>query len=283
MQLLDGKKIAEKIYSELKKEISAILETGVTPRLVVVLVGDNPASLSYIEAKRKQAERLGIKFEFFHFPEDIDQHSLCRKIVDLNRLSNVFGIVVQLPLPEKFQRQQVLDCVLPSLDIDGLTSSNQTKLSAGKPAFVPPTPAAILKLLEEYQISLADKHIVIVGAGELVGKPLNKILVQRGLTVSVATAKTKNLSALTKNADILVTAVGKPGLIKGPMVKKGAVVIDAGTAFTLDQGKVKLTGDVDFKRVAVKASYITPVPGGVGPLTVAFLFKNFVQAYKQLS
>jgi methylenetetrahydrofolate dehydrogenase (NADP+)/methenyltetrahydrofolate cyclohydrolase len=197
--------------------------------------------------------------------------------VEINRRPGTGGIIVQLPLPDGLDRQQALDCVLPAFDIDGLTSINQARLSAGSPnAYIPPTPAGILALLEHYKIRLQGKHVVIVGAGELVGKPLSRLLVQRGITVSVATAKTKNLPALTKSADIIIAGVGKPGIVRGDMVKKGVVVVDAGTSLVRKEGKTLIVGDVDFASVSKKASAITPVPGGVGPLTVAMLYKNFM-------
>ncbi|HLC44540.1 MAG: hypothetical protein A2722_01945 [Candidatus Doudnabacteria bacterium RIFCSPHIGHO2_01_FULL_50_11] len=278
MRLLRGGPAAEKVYQAIKLDLSKLFTLGVRPSLSVILVGDDPASLSYIGVKKRKAEELGFKFDFRHFQEDVSEHTLCKEIVELNRVSGSCGIVIQLPLPVHFHRQQVLDCVLPSLDIDGLTSANQAKLSAGTPAFVPPTPAAILELLAYYKIRLAGRHVCIVGAGDLVGKPLSKILIHRGIAVSVATAATRSLATLTKSADIVITGVGSAGVIKGSMLKSGAVVIDAGTTLRSIEGKVRLLGDVDFKSAAKRASALTPTPGGVGPLTVAMLFRNAVDA-----
>lgn len=274
MKILDGNKVAASEFRRVKKDIAAIKSAGFSPRLAVVLVGDDAASLSYIGVKKKKARELGVAFDFHHFQQTLSQEDLCRRIVDINRTRELAGVIVQLPLPEKYSRQQILDCVLPGLDIDGLTSANQTKISSGSPSYLPPTPAAILTILDHYKINLSKKHVVIVGGGDLVGKPLSKILVHRGVTVSVATSKTSDLAALTKRADVLVSGVGSPGLITASMVKAGAVVIDAGTTFVSDDGHVRLSGDVDFQNVSGKASWITPVPGGVGPVTVAMLYRN---------
>lgn len=281
MKLLDGKIVAENIYVGIRKDLKKILSFGRVPTLVAVLVGENEASLSYIQAKKNKAAKLGIDFELARYGMDLSKEGLCRQIKLLNRTKEVRGIIIQLPLPEKYDRMRVLDCVLPDLDIDGLTSASQKKLLAGRPVYIPPAAAAILALLEFYKISLRKKKILIVGAGELVGKPLLKLLRQKGIASTIANHRTEDITSLTKKADVIITGVGKPNLIRGDMVKKGVVIVDAGTSFVEENGKAKLTGDVNFKEVSSRASWITPVPGGVGPLTVAMLYKNFLKSCKR--
>ena len=282
MIIIDGKKVAKEIYNGIKQELLPFFEQKLQPKIVVILVGDDPASLAYISAKRKKAEELGLKFEVLSLPAEMPQDEICRRVVDANRIAGICGIVVQLPLPAKIEKQQVLDCVLPSLDVDGLGSANQTKLYAGGNAYMPPAPAAIMEIFKQYNIDLSGKHVLLIGAGDLIGKPLMRLLAQQSIPVSIVTEHTKDAAKLTKNADVIITAVGKPKIVTGRMVKKNAVIIDAGTSFEIKSGKIKLVGDVDFESVKKKAAFVTPVPGGVGPVTVAMLYKNLLNSCKKI-
>jgi methylenetetrahydrofolate dehydrogenase (NADP+)/methenyltetrahydrofolate cyclohydrolase len=281
MKLLNGNKIAEKIFTGLKTEISSLKTGGSRPRLVVVLVGDNPSSVSYVEVKRKKSLGLGVDFDLRVFPKTISQDDLCEKVRELNHSEGTSGIIIQLPLPSGLAKQKVLDCVAPELDVDGLTSASQAGLKSGRAVFVPPTPAAILEILSTYRIALSKRKVVIVGSGALVGKPLAEILVHRGVDVAVASQSTADLKALTATADVLISGVGKPKLITAEMVKPGATVIDAGTTFVKKDSRKVLCGDVDFEAVSRIAGALTPVPGGVGPVTVAMLYKNLVESAKR--
>jgi methylenetetrahydrofolate dehydrogenase (NADP+)/methenyltetrahydrofolate cyclohydrolase len=273
-EIINGKKIADKILGQLKKELSQLNTAGLFPRLVVILAGQNPASLNYIRIKQKRAQEIGLKVDLKSFPEDVAASELVAAIRGLNQEQNVCGILVQLPLPGNLPAQEILDAVSPDLDVDCLTTVNKQKLVTGKEIkFFPPAPAAILKLLEEYKVDLKG-HILLVGSGELVGRPLAAMLLNRGLSFEVANRHTDNLSQLAVKADVLITAVGKPDLIIGSMVKKGSVIIDAGTTGSAN-GDIK--GDVESDSVLNKARLFAPVPGGVGPVTVAMLLGNGVK------
>jgi len=273
IKTLDGKKLAEKILGKLKKKIE---ENKLKLRLAVILVGDNPISQIFIRQKEKACQRTGISFKFFEFPAKIKKSRLKKEIEKICQNSKNSGVIIQLPLPKKFLPEDFLNLIPREKDIDVLSESNLGRFYQGTLRILPPTVQGILYLLKKYKIGLKGKNIMVIGAGRLVGFPLTTQLLKEKATVSVLNEFTRNIQFFTPKADILISGVGKANLIKENMVKKGAIIIDAGT--TLKKGK--LVGDVDFQRVSKKASYITPVPGGVGPLTVACLLENLVKLNK---
>ena len=278
MQLLDGKKVSEEMYQHLQGEIAAIKKKNVHPKLVIILVGNDQASMSYIRSKRKASEKVGVISEVLQYePEDIDTAKLIAKIHELNANKDVHGILVQLPLPAHIYAPEVIKAIYPKKDVDGFTAYNLGKmfLSREFEELAPCTPLGIIRMLEYYKIPLEGMETVVVGASNLVGKPVATMLLNRKATVTVCHSKTKNLAAHTKKADLLIVAVGRINLITADMVKKGCVVVDVGINRN-DEGK--LTGDVDFAEVSKKASHITPVPGGVGLMTVACLMENVFKA-----
>lgn len=280
MQLLDGKKVAQILSHKLHKEVAAFQKKQIQPKLVIIFAGDNPASLSYIRAKRKASENLGITAEVLQFQtKDIDTSKLLELIQKLNNDASVNGILVQLPLPEHIYAPEIIKAIHPDKDVDGFTAYNLGKmfLSTEFEELVPCTPLGIVHLLDHYQISLQGKEIVVVGASNIVGKPMAAMLVNRRATVTICHSKTKNLAAHTRRAEILIAATGNPHLITQEMVTEGAVVIDVG----INRLDGKLVGDVDFHSVAPKTSYITPVPGGCGPMTVVCLMENICKATKK--
>jgi len=274
MILLDGKKIAGKLLNEIKKEIK---EKKLQLKLAVILVGENSVSEIFIREKEKACQKVGIDFELFKFPSIIAPETLEREIKKIVDNPENSGIVIQLPLPKDLNVQEILNLIPSEKDIDVLSEKSIRKFKRGELKILPPVVEGIKIILEEYKISLKDKKTVIVGAGRLVGKPLSFWLKREGVEFSIIDEKTKNISARIKEADIVISGVGKKGLIKGGMIKNGAIVIDAGSSCEKD----KISGDVDFKSVSQKASYITPVPGGIGPLTVACLLKNLVKMNKK--
>ena len=259
--ILHGKPVAEKIYQKVQSDLKKISKKY----LAVVLVGEDPASLSYIKIKEKIAQRLGLNFHLYHLPGIVSEKEVLKLLADLNQNKFIAGIVVQLPLPKGWSDQKILDYVSLEKDIDGF-----------KGRYPSPTAQAILETLKFYQISLKDKKIVIIGHGRLVGEPLEKLLLKQGLKPIVCDSQTKDLKAKILSADILVSAVGRPGFVKADMVSEKAVVIDAGTA----ESKGKIAGDVA-EEVYQKVSSYSPVPGGIGPVTVAGLMRNFVHAAKK--
>lgn len=272
-EILDGKKLREKILTELKREIETFSQK---PSLVVILVGDNPASKIYVNNKKKTAQNLGINSEVINYPSNITEQELLNKIDELNNDKNVTAILVQLPLPEHISKENVINAISPSKDVDGFTPYNFGKLFSGsEPIVYPCTPKGILLLLDEYQIELEGKHAVIVGRSNIVGRPLSQMLLNRNATVTVCHSRTKNLADIIKTADIVVSAAGK-NVIKGEMLKSGCVVVDVGI-FKDENGKTR--GDVDFETSSKVASYISPVPGGVGPMTIASLMLNTVELF----
>lgn len=272
--IVDGNKIAEGVFKDLRYKISQLKAAGRTPRLVVVLVGTNPASINYVNAKQRRAQQLGLEVEIKKRPENISQRQLVQEIQELNQDPKVSGIIVQLPLPEHLDKEKILDSVSPEVDVDCLTTANREKLAAGEEVkFLPPAPQAILRILEDHRVMLRGKSILIVGAGELVGKPLSAMLSREKIKFYLADSQTKNLPELLSQADIVISGVGHANLIRGEMIKAGAVVIDAGTA---GEGRGEIHGDVDFPSVVRKAKLVAPVPGGVGPVTIAMLFKNVI-------
>lgn len=274
-KIIDGKKTAQKIRSELKLEIQNL---KIKPELRVILVGNNPASQIYVKNKEKYASEVGIKSETIRLPEDITEEKLLKQIKKLNKDKHINGILVQLPLPSHINEFSVINAIAPEKDVDGFTIYNKGLLSIGKPALTPCTPLGIIELLKQYKIKIASKNTVVIGRSNIVGKPMAQLLLNEDATVTICHSKTKNLAEITANADILISAVGKPKFIGKKYVKKDATVIDV--AMNRDTKNNRWVGDVDFDNVSKVAKFITPVPGGVGPMTIAMLLKNTVQAYK---
>lgn len=272
--LLDGKKVAETVYSRLTAEVASLT---VRPKIVFIRVGEDPGSKIYVGAKAKQSEKLGLLSETIVFPEDIDQRALCSRIEELNRDNKVHGILVQLPLPKSLDKASVLEMISPEKDVDGLHPDNAGRLMRGEPRFIPCTPAGILEMLKFYHVPVEGARAVVIGRSEIVGRPMAQLLLMHHATVTICHSKTRNLPGEASRADILVVAMGKYHFVGPDFVKEGAVVIDVGQHRV--EGKV--AGDVDFEKVAPKASLITPVPGGVGPMTIAMLMNNVVMAAKR--
>lgn len=272
-RIIDGKKIAEDIYTELKEEVKNLEDK---PGLAVVLVGDDPASLVYVRNKERICKRLGLNYRLMRFPQSADKNEILSTIESLNSDKEINGIIVQIPLPEHLDPFEVVSAIDPLKDVDGLHPDNLGRLLSGKPRIIPCTPLGVIELLKRENIDIRGKNAVIVGRGNLVGKPLFHLLLSLDATVTVCHSKTRDLKEETSRADILVCAVGVPKLISADMVKEGATVIDVGINRVGD----RLVGDVDFENIMGIASAITPVPGGVGPMTVAMLMKNVITAYK---
>lgn len=269
--ILDGKMLRDKIFESLKAKLDKMQQK---PTLAVILVGENPASQIYVRNKKKTAEKLGINSLSIEYPSDISEEELLNKIKELNSDEKVTAILVQLPLPAHINKNRIIDAILPQKDVDGLTPYNLGKLFSGEEPYVYPcTPKGILLLLDEYNIKLDGKNIVVVGRSNLVGKPVAQMLLKRNATVTMCHSHTKNLSEITKTADIIVSAVGKK-VIGEKILKSDCVVIDVGI-FRDENGKI--SGDVDFENVSKTAAYISPVPGGVGPMTIASLMLNTVE------
>lgn len=269
--ILDGRKISQKIKNKLKAQVKRLKNK---PALAVVYAGSDLASLSYIKAKEKAAKEIGVDFLFYKFPAQVPEKKVISLIQRLNHDHNISGIIVQLPLPKHLSKNKIINAISLEKDVDVLSDESRKKFEKGEPAFVPPPAGAVLEFLKTAKKPLDKSTVVVVGRGMLVGEPVAMLLKQKAKELIICDQKTKDLSMETKKADILISAVGKPDLIKKEMVKKGAVVIDAGTAKHLG----RIVGDVDFANVSLKASYITPVPGGVGPVTVAKLLENVVKA-----
>ena len=273
MKILDGKKIKQEVLDELRNEVSELKDK---PNFVVIQVGDNEASNVYIKQKAKMAEYIGYGYEHKKFPENITESELLKEIDELNKDKNIHGVLVQMPLPSHIDTNTIQNAVLPEKDVDGLSDLNAGRLFHGKDALYSCTPFGVMEILKRYNIEIEGKHAVVVGRSNLVGKPMGTMLTNAGATVTLCHSKTTNLASYTKKADILVVTVGKPKFITADMVRKGTVVIDVGIT-RLESG---LCGDVDYENVAPKCKYITPVPGGVGPMTVAMLGANVLKAYK---
>lgn len=274
-QILDGKALAAEIRSEVKTQVAALAEKGVSTALAVILVGDDSASQVYVRNKIKACADTGIRSLEFRMPAETTQQQLLAKIAELNADENVDGILVQLPLPKQINADAVISAIAPAKDVDGFHVANAGALVTGKQGFVPCTPFGVMRLIEKSGVNPRGKSAVIVGRSNIVGKPMALLLLAADATVTVAHSRTPDLSAVTRNADILVAAVGRAKLIKADMVKPGAVVIDVG--MNRDETG-KLCGDVDFAEVKEIAGSITPVPGGVGPMTIAMLTQNTVLA-----
>lgn len=274
-QILDGKALAAEIRSEVKTQVAALAEKGVSTALAVILVGDDSASQVYVRNKIKACADTGIRSLEFRMPAETTQQQLLAKIAELNADENVDGILVQLPLPKQINADAVISAIAPAKDVDGFHVANAGALVTGKQGFVPCTPFGVMRLIEKSGVNPRGKSAVIVGRSNIVGKPMALLLLAADATVTVAHSRTPDLSAVTRNADILVAAVGRAKLIKADMVKPGAVVIDVG--MNRDETG-KLCGDVDFAEVKEIAGSITPVPGGIGPMTIAMLMQNTVLA-----
>jgi methylenetetrahydrofolate dehydrogenase (NADP+)/methenyltetrahydrofolate cyclohydrolase len=274
--IIDGNKIAQEIRQAVSKEALALKEkTGVVPGLAVILVGEDPASKVYIARKAKACAEAGFLSREYRLPADTSETKLLGIINELNADKLIHGILVQLPLPKHIHPDKIIAAIDPRKDVDGFHPYNMGELVAGNPLYVPCTPGGIMELISRTGIELAGKEAVVVGRSNIVGKPIALLLLAQNATVTICHSRTKNLSTVTGRADVLIAAVGKTQMIKADMVKEGAVVIDVGVN-RLENGK--LAGDVAFDEVAVKASYITPVPGGVGPMTIAMLMKNTLDA-----
>ena len=278
MELIKGKELAKKIRGELKLEVDNLRKNGIIPKLAVIMVGNDKASEVYVRNKSKACNEIGIEFEEFLLDNNIKQAELIDLIKELNNRKDVHGILLQSPIPEHLNIREAFDTIDYRKDVDGFNPINIGKLAIGEDAFVSCTPYGVIKMLEEYNIQVEGKRAVIIGRSNIVGKPLIQCLLNKNATVTICHSRTKNIDEITKEADILIAALGKPKFVKENMVKENAVVIDVGINRNEDG---KLVGDVDFENVSKKASFITPVPGGVGPMTIAMLMNNVVKAAKQ--
>ena len=275
MKILDGKAVSLKVKESVKVRADELKKFGVEPTLAVVLVGEDKASQTYVRAKEKACNEYGIKSIAHRLSENTTQNELLALINVLNLDDSIHGILVQLPLPKHIDTNVVLAAIDPRKDVDGFHAVNVGKLVSGLDGFVPCTPLGVMEILKEYGIDVAGLNAVVIGRSNIVGKPMANLLLNASATVTVTHSKTKNLKEICKNADLIVAAIGKPFFLKADMVKDGAVVVDVGIN-RLDDGR--LVGDVDFEEVAPKCSYITPVPGGVGPMTIAMLLNNTILA-----
>ncbi|MFD1335512.1 bifunctional methylenetetrahydrofolate dehydrogenase/methenyltetrahydrofolate cyclohydrolase FolD [Oceanobacillus iheyensis] len=278
--LLNGKELSEELKQKMKIEVDELKEKGLTPHLTVILVGDNPASKSYVKGKEKACAVTGISSNLIELPENISQDELLQIIDEQNNDDSVHGILVQLPLPDQMDEQKIIHAISPAKDVDGFHPINVGKMMTGEDTFIPCTPYGILTMLRSKDISLEGKHAVIIGRSNIVGKPIGLLLLQENATVTYTHSRTKNLQEITKQADILIVAIGRAHAINADYIKEDTVVIDVGIN-RKDDGK--LTGDVDFESAEQKASYITPVPRGVGPMTITMLLKNTIKAAKGLN
>ena len=275
--IMDGKAVARSIREGLKEEVEGLKKKGIHPGLAVVLVGENPASMVYVKNKGEACRSAGIYSEEHKLPEEMKEADLLRLIDQLNKDPRIHGILVQLPLPAHINKDRILASVSPEKDVDGFHEINMGRLLIGQEGLVPCTPLGIMKLLEHYHIPVEGRFAVVVGRSNIVGKPVALMLLQRNATVTICHTRTKNMGEVCRMADILIAAAGRPGMITADMIREGAVVVDVGIN-RLDTGK--LTGDVDFESASKRAGWITPVPGGVGPMTIAMLLYNTVKAAK---
>ncbi|ATA93333.1 bifunctional 5,10-methylene-tetrahydrofolate dehydrogenase/5,10-methylene-tetrahydrofolate cyclohydrolase [Capnocytophaga canimorsus] len=288
MKLLDGKKTSEDIKNEIAQEVKALKAQGKkVPHLAAVLVGNDGASLTYVGSKVKACQQVGFESTLIKLPTETTEKELLEKIKQLNEDENIDGYIVQLPLPKHIDSQKVLLAVSPEKDVDGFHPANFGKIALDMEAFIPATPFGIIELLKRYQVPTQGKHVVVVGRSHIVGRPMSILLSQKGnpgnATVTLTHSHTENLSQITRQADIIIMALGIPEFLKADMVKEGATVVDVGITRLEDKNNPKgyrIVGDVDFEQVKDKADFITPVPGGVGPMTIAMLLKNTLLARK---
>ncbi|MEP0365989.1 MAG: bifunctional 5,10-methylenetetrahydrofolate dehydrogenase/5,10-methenyltetrahydrofolate cyclohydrolase [Cyclobacteriaceae bacterium] len=285
-QILDGKKVAGDIRSEISEEVRLLKEKGKrAPNLAIIIVGDDGASHTYVTGKIKACKAVGFDYTLMHFAGTISEEKLIKHVDQLNDDEDIDGFIVQLPLPEHISVEKVTERIRPEKDVDGFTNQNFGSIVSKNPLILPATPFGVMEILRRYKVELEGKHCVVVGSSRLVGAPLSMMLLEEGrATVTVCNKYTKDLASHTREADVLIVAVGKPNLITGDMVKEGVVVVDVGTTRVEDptaKSGFKLCGDVDFAAVSEVSSYITPVPGGVGPMTIASLLLNTLRAYEQ--
>ncbi len=278
-EVINGKELAAELKLAMKEEVSELKEKGLTPHLTVVLVGDDPASKSYVNGKKKASKETGISSDIIELPTSTTETELLQLIDKLNHDQAIHGILVQLPLPEHIKEQSVIEAIDPQKDVDGFHPINIGRMMAGKDTFLPCTPFGIITMLKSRDIQIEGRHAVIIGRSNIVGKPVGQLLLNENATVTYCHSRTKGLQSFTKNADILIVAVGKANAIHAEDIKEDAVVIDVGINRVEDG---TLTGDVDFEQAKEKASYITPVPRGVGPMTITMLLKNTIKAAKGL-
>lgn len=276
MELIDGKALATEVRASLKNDVQELKAKGITPILAVILVGDDKASQIYVRNKNKACQDVGIKYEEFLLDKDTTMEKLLSLIETLNNREDVYGILLQSPLPKHLNADEAFRKISPEKDVDGFNPVNVGRLCLKQDGFVSCTPAGIMKMFEKYNINLEGKNAVVLGRSNIVGKPMSLCLLNNDATVTICHSKTQNLAEITKNADILVVALGKSKFVTKDMVKDGAVVIDVG----INRTENGIVGDVDFENVKEKTSYITPVPGGVGPMTIAMLMNNVVKAAK---
>lgn len=273
--VISGKEVSQKVKGEVREKALALKAKGIDVGLAVIIVGDNPASRVYVNSKKKACEEVGFNSYEYALPEETTQQELLDLVEELNNDEKVNGILVQLPLPKQIDENAIINAISPDKDVDAFHPFNVGKIMIGEYAFLPCTPAGIMELIDSTGVEIAGKSCVVIGRSNIVGKPMSMLLLHRSGTVTVCHSKTKNLKEICQNADILVAAVGRPNFVTGDMVKEGAVVIDVGIN-RMEDGK--LCGDVNFAEAEKKASYITPVPGGVGPMTIAMLMKNTLTA-----
>lgn len=289
MQILDGKKVSEDIKNEIAAQVQEMKEKGEkVPHLAAIIVGNDGASLTYVGSKVKACERVGFESTLIKMPSTTSETELLKKIQELNEDDNIDGFIVQLPLPDQIDTQEVLMAIDPSKDVDGFHPENFGKMALDMSTFIPATPFGILELLERYNVETKGKHTVVIGRSHIVGRPMSILMGRKGFpgnsTVTLTHSHTKNINQITSQADIIITALGVPNYLKAEMIKDDAVIIDVGITRVQDETSEKgyvITGDVDYENVSKKASYITPVPGGVGPMTIAMLLKNTLLAREQ--
>lgn len=279
-EIINGQLLAKELRENMKNEVAELKQKGLTPHLTVILIGDDPASHSYVRGKEKASAEVGISSEIIRMEKTVDQKTLLTKIAELNKDENVHGILVQLPLPNHIEEQKVIEAIDPAKDVDGFHPINIGRMMVGQDAFLPCTPYGIIEMLKSKNIEIAGKHVVVIGRSNIVGKPMGQLLLNENATVTYCHSKTQDIKNYTKKADILIVAVGKANIVDASYVKDEAVVIDVGVNRT-EEGK--LTGDVDFDDVKEVASFLTPVPKGVGPMTITMLLSNTIKAAKGLS
>ena len=287
MELLDGKKLSQQIKEEIKLAVSARKDNGLKiPHLAAVLVGNDGASLTYVGSKVRSCEQVGFKSTLIRLEDSISQEALLSKIKDLNSDKTLDGYIVQLPLPRHIDEDKILLAIDPNKDVDGFHPANFGRMALEMESFIPATPFGIMEMLKRYRLDISGKNCVVIGRSHIVGRPISILMSQKGnpgnATVTLAHSRTNNLEKLTQKADIIISALGIPDFLKGDMVKEGVIIIDVGITRVKDESHPKgyvIKGDADFRDVALKSSYITPVPGGVGPMTIAMLLKNTMHAY----
>lgn len=286
MKILDGKKVSNDIKAEIKAEVDKMKERGEkVPHLAAVIVGNDGASMTYVGSKVRSCQRVGFESTLVQMPSTTSEQELLRKIEELNQNDDIDGFIVQLPLPEQIDTQKVIMAVHPDKDVDGFHPTNFGKMALDMSTFIPATPFGILELIERYGVETQGKHTVVIGRSHIVGRPMSILMGRKSFpgnsTVTLTHSRTKNITQITSQADIIISALGVPGFLKAEMVKDDVVIIDVGITRVPDESREKgyyITGDVDFENVSKKASYITPVPGGVGPMTIAMLLKNTLLA-----